>query len=293
MCGWLHLLCGASMCWRRAFRRCLSRLHRAPSPPLLQSEEALAASSPEAAAARGRALLNLRLTEAEGGLLGRTLLTLVNNKVPVSVLCGREEGGRGGRRWLPPQFPAEHLRCSAPPRPLPLAPSMVQGAGGPPLPLPPHKLSPHDIVRLRPSRGEAGGAPLAEGVVYRVRDTAITVAGEQAPPTSPAPLRSLACMHAVDLLASWPTRPAAVLPPLPKLAFLFVVPTFLLSHTLPSCPPPCLPMPAMPAVEEVPEEGLDVPLRLEKMANEVTYKRLKYALTVRSPLSLQRIPLHH
>jgi hypothetical protein len=35
------------------------------------------------------------------------------------------------------------------------------------------------------------------------------------------------------------------------------------------------------AVEEVPEEGLDVPLRLEKMANEVTYRRLKAALTVR------------
>ena len=34
-------------------------------------------------------------------------------------------------------------------------------------------------------------------------------------------------------------------------------------------------------MEEVPEEGLDVPLRLEKMANEVTYKRLKHALTVR------------
>lgn len=51
------------------------------APPLpLQAEETLAAGSPESAAAKGRALLNLRLTEAEGGLLGRTLLTLVNNK---------------------------------------------------------------------------------------------------------------------------------------------------------------------------------------------------------------------
>ena len=49
-----------------------------------QAEEALAAGSPESAAAKGRALLNLRLTEAEGGLLGRTLLTLVNNKASAS-----------------------------------------------------------------------------------------------------------------------------------------------------------------------------------------------------------------
>ncbi|PRW39069.1 DNA-binding SMUBP-2 isoform B [Chlorella sorokiniana] len=125
-----------------------------------QAEEALAAGSPESAAAKGRALLNLRLTDAEGGLLGRTLLTLVNNK------------------------------------------------GGGTEPLPPHKMSPHDIVRLRPSKGDASGPPLAEGVVYRVRDNAITV-----------------------------------------------------------------------AVDEVPDEGLDVPLRLEKMANQVTYQRLRAALT--------------
>ncbi|KAL4427329.1 hypothetical protein ABPG77_003238 [Micractinium sp. CCAP 211/92] len=125
-----------------------------------QAEEALAAGSPESAAARGRALLNLRLADAEGGLLGRTLLTLVNNK------------------------------------------------GGGSEPLPPHKFSPHDIVRVRPSKGDGSGAPLAEGVVYRVRDSAITV-----------------------------------------------------------------------AVDDVPDEGLDVPLRLEKMANEVTYQRLRAALT--------------
>ncbi len=33
-----------------------------------------------ASQARGRALLNLRMTEMEGGLLGRTLVTLVSNK---------------------------------------------------------------------------------------------------------------------------------------------------------------------------------------------------------------------
>lgn len=35
---------------------------------------------------------------------------------------------------------------------------------------------------------------------------------------------------------------------------------------------------APPAVEDVPEEGLDVPLRLEKLANTVTHQRLKAAL---------------
>lgn len=49
--------------------------------------------------------------------------------------------------------------------------------GGGSEPLPPHKFSPHDIVRVRPSKGDGSGAPLAEGVVYRVRDSAITVAG--------------------------------------------------------------------------------------------------------------------
>ena len=136
--------------------------------PALQAEEAHAAGSPESAAAKGRALLNLRLTDAEGGLLGRTLLTLVNNKARwrgealtcwQGLLAGAAagwqactDGRRGASRSPPPQ-----------------------GGGGEPLP--PHKLSPHDIVRLRPSKGDGGGPPLAEGVVYRVRDASITVAG--------------------------------------------------------------------------------------------------------------------
>lgn len=68
----------------RRFCRCCSS----------QAEEALAAGSPEHAAARGRALLNLRLTEAEGGLLGRTLLTLVNNKARL-VGCSGQSASRG------------------------------------------------------------------------------------------------------------------------------------------------------------------------------------------------------
>ena len=48
------------------------------------------------------------------------------------------------------------------------------GADAPPLP--PHKLTPHDVVAIRPSKGDASGEPLCSGVVYRVRDTAIEVA---------------------------------------------------------------------------------------------------------------------
>ncbi|GIL72076.1 hypothetical protein Vretimale_514 [Volvox reticuliferus] len=121
--------------------------------------------SPEAAQSRGRALLNLRLDDVEGGLLGRTLLTLVSNK--------------------------------------------GYGAGGAHAELPPHKLGPHDVVALRPSRGPADGHPLVSGVIYRIRETAIVV-----------------------------------------------------------------------AVDETPEDGLDQPLRLDKLANEVTYQRMRGTLDV-------------
>ena len=46
----------------------------------MQAAEGTAAKRPEAAAASGRTLLNLHARDAEGGLLGRTLLTLVSNK---------------------------------------------------------------------------------------------------------------------------------------------------------------------------------------------------------------------
>ena len=47
----------------------------------VQAQDSIAQRRPEVAQARGRALLNLRLRDAEGGLLGRTLLALVSNKV--------------------------------------------------------------------------------------------------------------------------------------------------------------------------------------------------------------------
>ncbi|EFJ52473.1 hypothetical protein VOLCADRAFT_79084 [Volvox carteri f. nagariensis] len=119
--------------------------------------------SPEAAQARGRALLNLRVDDVEVGLLGRTLLTLVSNK--------------------------------------------GYGAGAGTAELPPHKFGPHDVVALRPSRGPSDAPPLVSGVIYRVRETAIIV-----------------------------------------------------------------------AVDEAPEEGLDQQLRLDKLANEVTYQRMRGTL---------------
>ena len=126
-----------------------------------QAEESLTTATPEQAQSRGRALLNLRLEDAEGGLLGRTLLTLVRNKL-----------GSAGEESLPP-----------------------------------HKFTPHDIVRIRAAKSEPGAPVLAQGVVYRVKETSITV-----------------------------------------------------------------------AVDDPPDEGLEVPLKLEKLANEVTYARLKAAM---------------
>ncbi len=48
---------------------------------MVQAGDAIAKLSPAAAQAKGQVLLNLRCAETAGGLLGRTLLTLVSNKV--------------------------------------------------------------------------------------------------------------------------------------------------------------------------------------------------------------------
>ena len=54
----------------------------------MQTQEALGSVQQlERASARGRVLLNLRCAEVEGGLLGRTLLTLVSNKVHSFMLA--------------------------------------------------------------------------------------------------------------------------------------------------------------------------------------------------------------
>lgn len=51
-----------------------------------QAQEAISGSRPEAAQARGRSLLNLKLRDSEAGLLGRTLLTLILNKVFLAAM---------------------------------------------------------------------------------------------------------------------------------------------------------------------------------------------------------------
>lgn len=70
-----------------------------------------------------------------------------------------------------------------------------------------HKFSPHDVVVLKPNKADQGSPSLGQGVVYRLKESSITV-----------------------------------------------------------------------AFDEIPEDGLNSPLRLEKVANEVTYSRMKDAL---------------
>ncbi|KAK8554236.1 hypothetical protein V6N13_073165 [Hibiscus sabdariffa] len=73
--------------------------------------------------------------------------------------------------------------------------------------LPAHKFGTHDVVVLKPNKADLGSPALGQGVVYRLKDSSITV-----------------------------------------------------------------------AFDDVPEDGLNSPLRLEKVANEVTYRRMKDAL---------------
>ncbi|CAI0438191.1 unnamed protein product [Linum tenue] len=73
--------------------------------------------------------------------------------------------------------------------------------------LPAHKFGIHDVVILKPNKADSGSAGLGQGVVYRLKDTSITV-----------------------------------------------------------------------AFDDMPEDGLNSSLRLEKVANEITYRRMKDAL---------------
>ncbi|XP_049934451.1 uncharacterized protein LOC116256012 isoform X2 [Nymphaea colorata] len=47
--------------------------------------------------------------------------------------------------------------------------------------LPAHKFGPHDVVVLRQNKAEAGSASLGQGVVYRLKDSSITVAFDDIP----------------------------------------------------------------------------------------------------------------
>jgi len=157
------------------------RLTAGPTQPRAacraQALESSAAKQPEAAAASGRALLNLRVRDAEGGLLGRTLLTLVSNKArngplagPHAYQCCKMDVLILSDTLVPSEKTSERFR-----------PARKQGGGSIAAPLPPHRLAPHDLVALRAARGGGGEPPLASGVVYRVREDALTVALEEAP----------------------------------------------------------------------------------------------------------------
>lgn len=76
--AYTHRLYTSIDCCRRC---CLLLLSFQSRVQCMQAGDALARMSPQAAQARGQALLNLRCSQSEGGLLGRTLLTLVSNKV--------------------------------------------------------------------------------------------------------------------------------------------------------------------------------------------------------------------
>ncbi|XP_038973006.1 DNA-binding protein SMUBP-2 isoform X3 [Phoenix dactylifera] len=105
---------------------------------------------------KGSAILNLKCTDAQTGLMGKVLLEFQSNKGDVLLA---------------------------------------------------HKFGTHDVVVLKPNKADLGSAPLGQGVVYRLKDSSITV-----------------------------------------------------------------------AFDDIPEDGLNSPLRLEKVANEVTYRRMKDAL---------------
>ncbi|KAI3905636.1 hypothetical protein MKX01_036545 [Papaver californicum] len=73
--------------------------------------------------------------------------------------------------------------------------------------LPAHKFGNHDIVDLKPNKADTGSLSLGQGVVYRLKDSSITV-----------------------------------------------------------------------VFDDIPEDGLNISLRLEKLGNEITYRRMKDAL---------------
>ena len=108
-----------------------------------QGEAILRGMRPETAQRRGRALLGLKCVDVRGGFFGKTVVTL--------ELASRGAGAT-----------EKSANSTAPP-------------------LPPHKLTPHDVVALRANKGDAGGDPLCAGVVYRVRDAQLEIALDETP----------------------------------------------------------------------------------------------------------------
>ncbi|XP_050229045.1 uncharacterized protein LOC126678192 isoform X1 [Mercurialis annua] len=116
---------------------------------------------------RGSTILNLKVSDVQTGLMGKSLVEFQSNKGDV---------------------------------------------------LPAHKFGTHDVVVLKPNKADLGSPALGQGVVYRLKDSSITV-----------------------------------------------------------------------AFDDIPEEGLSSPVRLEKVANEVTYRRMKDTL-IQLSKGIQRGP---
>ena len=124
-----------------------------------QGEAILRGMRPETAQKRGRALLGLKCVDVRGGFYGKTIVTLELASRGSSAVSQSETSTNGGGK----------------------------GKGAPPLP--PHKLTPHDIVAIRANKGEPGGDPLCAGVVYRLRDAQLEIALDEAPDALDGTLR--------------------------------------------------------------------------------------------------------
>ena len=103
-------------------RRTLELLDLEREAEAEQGEAILRGMRPETAQRRGRALLGLKCVDVRGGFFGKTVVTL--------ELASRGAGAT-----------EKSANSTAPP-------------------LPPHKLTPHDVVALRANKGDAGGDPL-------------------------------------------------------------------------------------------------------------------------------------
>jgi hypothetical protein len=124
-----------------------------------QGEAILRGMRPETAQKKGRALLGLKCVDVRGGFYGKTIVTLeLASRGSVNVSQSGMSTNGGGKN-----------------------------SGAPPLP--PHKLTPHDIVAIKANKGEPGGDPLCAGVVYRVRDAQIEIAIDEAPEALDGTLR--------------------------------------------------------------------------------------------------------
>jgi ATP-dependent RNA/DNA helicase IGHMBP2 len=120
----------------------------------------------------------------------------------------------------------------------------VQGGGTlGSVPLPAHKVTPHDVVELRPSKGDASQPAIAAGIVHRYARLMRGHIPQATGVCSSFTQSTLAKRH-------WQLTDEGKLNSV--VCFCRVKDTCIIV-----------------AVEEMPDEGLDQPLRLDKLANEV------------------------